>query len=74
MKKQQIRFYLKIYDTVIYILLLCRDQIFSRLPRVGFEPGTLQYNFNRFKIFLIISTLFVDSPATHLGSVRMGNI
>ena len=29
-----------IYDTVIKFYLLCRDQIFSRLPRAGFETGT----------------------------------
>ena len=26
-----------IYDSVMKLYLLCRDQIFSRLPRVGFE-------------------------------------
>ena len=31
------------YDTIIYIFKFClisRDQIFSRMPRVGFEPGS----------------------------------
>ena len=29
-----------IYDTTMKLFFLCGDQIFSRLPRVGFEPGT----------------------------------
>ena len=29
-----------IYNTVMKLYLLCRDQIFSRLPRLESEPGT----------------------------------